>query len=125
MLVAFNVNLDTEHLPTAAAIAHRVRERGGGRPGVKALALWLNTRRRAQISMNLTAPADTSVQQAFDAVAAEAARHGVAILDSEIVGLAPRSALSRAVAEHVQLANFRESLILEHQLDAAGIPSAG
>ncbi|MEO8069878.1 MAG: glutamate formimidoyltransferase, partial [Acidobacteriota bacterium] len=86
-LVAYNVNLATDRLDIAKAIAATVRERSGGLPFVKALGLALPHRGIVQVSMNLTNFRATSIRQAFDAVASAATRRGVAVLESEIVGL--------------------------------------
>lgn len=92
-LVAFNVNLDTDDVAVARRIAHAVRERDGGLPGVRALGLLLAGRGVAQVSMNLMQPAETTMAAAVDAVAAAAAAEGVAVAGAELVGLAPRAAL--------------------------------
>src|SRR5215207_9957537 len=52
-LVAFNVYLETNDLETARSIAAGLRESGGGLPGVRALGLYLEGRRRAQVSTNV------------------------------------------------------------------------
>jgi len=85
-LIAYNVLLDTDDVSVARAIAARVRARGGGPPGVKALGLYLPSRRRAQVSMNLTDPDAVSLDRVFALVRQEAARHGVQVLESELIG---------------------------------------
>jgi glutamate formiminotransferase len=115
-LVAFNVNLDTDRLDVAKAIAAVVRESSGGLPFVKALGLRLEARGIVQVSMNLTNYEVTPIQRAFDAVKREAARHGVNVLESEIVGLAPAAALSATAAHDVQLAGSFRDKVLENRL---------
>jgi glutamate formiminotransferase len=115
-LVAYNVNLDTDRLDVAKAIAAVVRESGGGLPFVKALGFRLEARGIVQVSMNLTNYEVTPIQRAFDAVKREAARHGVNVLESEIVGLVPAAALSAAAAHDVQLAGSFRDKVLENQL---------
>jgi glutamate formiminotransferase len=115
-LVAYNVNLDTDRLDVAKAIAAVVRESGGGLPFVKALGLRLEARGIVQVSMNLTNYEVTPIQRAFDAVKREAARHGVNVLESEIVGLAPAAALSAAAARDVHLAGSFRDKVLENRL---------
>jgi glutamate formiminotransferase len=115
-LVAYNVNLDTDRLDVAKAIAAVVRESGGGLPFVKALGLRLEARGIVQVSMNLTNYEVTPIQRAFDAVKREAGRHGVNVLESEIVGLVPAAALSAAAAHDVQLAGSFRDKVLENRL---------
>ena len=118
-LIAYNVNLATDRLDIARAVAAAVRQSSGGLPFVKALGLVLDDRGIVQVSMNLTDFARTSIVQAFDAVASEAARHGVAVRESEIIGLVPAAALTQAAAEHVRLRPIDRGQILEEKLRAA------
>ena len=54
--------------------------------------------------------------QAFAAVEREASRRGVAIYDSEVVGLVPEGALEGATPESLGLAGFGPEKILENRL---------
>jgi len=56
------------------------------------------------------------IRRAFDAVRAEAASQGVAVVDSEIVGLVPAAALAEVDLEALKLAGFSTDQILEHRL---------
>jgi glutamate formiminotransferase len=85
-LTAYNILLDTADVEIAREIARAIRERDGGLPGVKALGLWLPTAGRAQVSINLTRPLETGIHQVFARVQAEAARLGVEVLESELIG---------------------------------------
>jgi glutamate formiminotransferase / 5-formyltetrahydrofolate cyclo-ligase len=123
-LVAWNVNLSTDRLDVARAIARLVRESSGGFPCVKAMGVPLAHRGIVQVSMNLTNYAVTPIQRVFDAVRDEAARHGVEILESELIGLIPEAALADTSAEYLRIANFREDRILEASLRAKGLVRA-
>jgi glutamate formiminotransferase len=122
VLVAFNVNLNTEDLQVARVIARTVRASGGGLPAVKAMGMLLRSRRiegkaaQAQVSMNLSDWKQTSIRQAFAAVREQAARHSIAIESSEIVGLAPAEALGGATASEIQLIGFGPGKILENRV---------
>jgi glutamate formiminotransferase len=117
LLIAYNVNLASDQLDVAKAVAAVVRERGGGLPAVKAMGVALESRSVVQVSMNLTDYRRTSMRAAFEAVARASARHGVAILDSEIVGLVPRDALSDTDPADLRIRGFTEDRILEHRLE--------
>lgn len=116
LLVAFNVNLSTRRLEVADAIARAVRHSNGGLPCVKALGLSLDDRALVQVSMNLTDHQRTNIRQAFEAVAREAAAHGVEVLESEIIGLAPAAALDEATAAAIRLPGDWREKILERRL---------
>jgi glutamate formiminotransferase / 5-formyltetrahydrofolate cyclo-ligase len=115
-LVAYNINLDTDRLEVAKAIAAAIRESGGGLPFVKALGLRLETRGIVQVSMNLTNYEATPIQRVFDVVQREASRHGVNVIESEIVGLVPSAALGGASAQDLQLAGSIWDKVLENKL---------
>jgi glutamate formiminotransferase len=92
-LLAFNINLQTADVEVARAIARKIRASSGGLPHVKAMGVLLASRNLAQVSMNLTDFEVTPLDVVFEAVRAEAARMGVAIAGSEIIGLMPARAL--------------------------------
>lgn len=117
LLVAFNVDLDTADVAVARAIARTVRESSGGLPAVRAIGLYLATRRRAQVSMNLLDYERTSLATAFDAVRSEAGRRGVAVAGTELVGLVPQAAVPGDLASRLGIA---ETAVLERRLAAAG-----
>ncbi|MEC4890515.1 MAG: glutamate formimidoyltransferase [Nitrospira sp.] len=118
-LIAFNVNLNTADLAIAKAIAKTVRQSSGGFPCIKALGVPLTSRGIVQVSMNLTDYRVTSMATAFRAVNREAAKLGVAIAGSELIGLVPQAALDQAAAALLQLDRFDPSSILETKLRAA------
>ncbi len=115
-LIAYNINLSTTNLNLAKSIARRIRASDGGFPAVKAIGVELKALGLVQVSMNLTDFETTSIGKVFDAVAAEAARAGVAIEGSEIVGLVPRRAIDDNTARHVKLRNFSPDMILENRI---------
>src|SRR6185312_4389236 len=115
-LIAFNVNLRSNDVKIARAIAHAVRERDGGLPLLKALGFDLHSRGIVQVSMNLINYQVTGMAQAFEAVKSEAEKTGVEIASTEIVGLIPEAALDRDAAYFPLLENFSEDLVLEHRI---------
>jgi glutamate formiminotransferase / 5-formyltetrahydrofolate cyclo-ligase len=119
-LIAFNVNLRSDRVDIARAIARAVRERSGGLTGVKALGVLLPERGVAQVSMNLTDYQQTSLRAAFNRVREEAEKRGVTVLESEIIGLVPAAALTDTTPEALLLNDFTPDRILEHRLTAAG-----
>jgi glutamate formiminotransferase len=92
-LVAINCQLDRDDVDLARRIADDVRERGGGLPGVRALGFELASRRRAQVSLNVTDLGATGVEEACADVARAARAEGADLARIELVGLMPRAAL--------------------------------
>jgi glutamate formiminotransferase len=103
LLIAYNVELKTPERAVARAIARRIRGSSGGLPHLKALGFELENPARAQVSMNLTDFRVTSLLAAFDAVEREAARLGVEVACSEIVGLIPEAASFEGMVERLSL----------------------
>jgi glutamate formiminotransferase len=115
-LIAFNVQLATDRLEIAAKVARAVRGISGGLRYVRALPIELRTRGIVQVSMNLLDYRRTPLQRAFDLVESEAARHGVSVLSSEIVGLIPADALYQVAEWHLRIAGFRRDIVLEERI---------
>jgi glutamate formiminotransferase len=115
-LIAYNVNLRTDNLEVAKKIAKTVREKDGGLPAVRALGFEIKQRGIVQVSMNLVNYHKTGIARAFEAVKAEAARAGVEVEGSEIVGLVPLEALVECADHFLALENFKAAQILETRL---------
>jgi glutamate formiminotransferase len=116
-LIAYNVNLATDRLDVAKKIAAAVRQSSGGLRFVKAMGVALTDRQIVQVSMNLTNFEKTPVFRVFELVKREAARYGVAVLESEIVGLIPAAALTASAAWYLQLEDrFSADQILENKI---------
>lgn len=92
-LVAFNLELATDDLELARKIAARVREAGGGLPGVRAIGVRLERQGAVQISTNIHDPFEVPLRAVVDAVRIEAGRDDVAVVGAQLVGLAPAAAI--------------------------------
>jgi glutamate formiminotransferase/formiminotetrahydrofolate cyclodeaminase len=119
LLLAYNINLDTTDLTVARRIARAVRGRDGGLRFLKALGFELRERGLTQVSMNLVRYEKTQLHHAFEAVRREAARYGVRVVGSEIVGLIPQAALDRSAEFFLQIENFSPDLVLENRIASA------
>jgi len=115
-LIAYNINLDTDRLDVAKKIAAAIRHSSGGFRYVKAAGFKLDDRGIVQVSMNLTNYEKTPIFRVFETVKREAERYGVAILESEIVGLIPAAALNAAAEYYLQIAGFKPDQVLENKL---------
>ena len=114
ILIAYNINLDTNDKSIASEIAGKIRTSGvikkdakgnqiigpdrqpvripGRFKGVQASGLMYNEN-IAQVSMNLLNYHDVSLHNVFEATKEEAEKCGVRVTGSEIVGVVPKEAL--------------------------------
>jgi glutamate formiminotransferase len=91
-LIAWNINLESDDLAAAKRIARTVRESGGGLPAVQANGFMIEELDCAQVSMNLLDFHMTPMWRVWDEVEELAASEGIAIRESELIGLAPLAA---------------------------------
>jgi glutamate formiminotransferase len=115
-LVAFNVDLATDDVEVARAIAGVVRESGGGFSGVRALGLALPHSGRVQVSMNVEDWQAAPLHELVARIAAEAQARGVELAGSELVGLMPAGAALKAAAPALGLAELGPARVLELRL---------
>jgi glutamate formiminotransferase/formiminotetrahydrofolate cyclodeaminase len=120
-LVAYNVYLNTGDVTVAKAIAKALRQSSGGYRYVKALGMLVDG--MAQVTMNLTNFRQTPVFRVVETIRREAARYGVSIHHSELVGLIPQEAVIDSAAWYLQLDGFKPDQILEQRLYAANAQS--
>ena len=120
-LIAYNVNLNTNSVRLANAIAFDVREAGrilregdpvtgkvvkdkkgepvripGTLKNVRAIGWYIKEYRMAQISMNLTDITVTPIHKAFDEVCEKGVSRGVRVTGSELIGVVPLSCMIEA-----------------------------
>jgi glutamate formiminotransferase / formiminotetrahydrofolate cyclodeaminase len=117
-LIAYNLNLNTEDVKLAHEIALRIRESGcamkdefgnsvknekgetikvpGTLKAVKALGVFLDRFKIAQVSMNLVDFEITSMHEAFEEVKKQAQALDIDVTGSELVGLTPLAAMLKA-----------------------------
>ena len=115
-LVAYNVNLDTDNIEIARAIAKSVRYINGGLPYCKAIGIELRERKITQVSMNMTDYTQTPVYQAIEYIRVEAKRYGVNVIGSEVVGLVPMASIVDSAAYYMGLEDFSIDKILEAKM---------
>ena len=115
-LIAYNVNLRTSEVAVAKEIAKKIRASSGGMANVKALGFDLPDRGLVQVSMNLTDYRVTNMWQVFNAISEQAARHGVEVLESEIVGTIPLDAAVRTLRDALREPKFSMDQVLEKKV---------
>ena len=143
-LVAYNVNLNTKSVRRANSVAFDVREQGrvktedgtpSGKPvldanrepiripgmlkHVKAIGWFVKEYGIAQVSMNLTDIEETPLHAAFDACCESAARRGLRVTGSEIVGMVPKKSLVDAGRYFLRKQKWSEGVSDEELIDIA------
>jgi len=143
-LVAYNVNLNTRSARRANSVAFDVREQGrvktadgtpSGKPvldasgepiripgmlkHVKAIGWFVKEYGIAQVSMNLTNIEETPLHAVFDACCESAARRGLRVTGSEIVGMVPKKCLVDAGRYFLRKQQWSEGASEEELIDVA------
>src|SRR5437762_10490566 len=143
-LVAYNVNLNTKSVRRANSVAFDVREQGRvqtedgtpwGKPlldansepiripgmltHVKGIGWFVKEYGIAQVSMNLTNIEETPLHAAFDACCESAARRGLRVTGSEIVGMVPKKSLVDAGRYFLKKQQWSEGFSEEELIDIA------
>ena len=143
-LVAYNVNLNTKSVRRANSVAFDVREQGrvktqdgtpSGKPvldangepvripgalkHVKAIGWFVKEYGIAQVSMNLTNIEETPLHVAFDACVEAAARRGMRVTGSEIVGMVPKKCVIDAGRYFLRKQRWSEGVSEEELIDIA------
>jgi glutamate formiminotransferase len=115
-LVAFNVNLQTDDLEIAQTIARAVRHINGGYRFVRGMGFALEDKGMVQVSMNLTNYTQTPIHRVLETVRSEAARYGVAVAGTELIGSVPLGALEEVVRFYLQNHEFSTEQVVETAL---------
>ena len=116
-LIAFNINLATDNVEIAKTIANIIREVKGGFKCVKAMGLLLEDRNVAQVSINMTNYTITPLHRVLELVRREAARYGVNVIGTEVIGLAPMRAFLDAAEYYLQIEDFDpDNQVIENHL---------
>jgi glutamate formiminotransferase len=116
-LIAYNVNLKTQDLAMAKSIAKRIREKDGGMKAVRALGFELKELGCVQVSINVVDYETTGLGEIYREVERLAREGGVEVLESEVVGLVPRAAISKAFVALTKPRGFSDSQVLESRLE--------
>ena len=116
-LIAFNINLSTSDVEIASKIAKILRRSSGGFDCVKAMGVLLEDRNVAQVSINMTNFHKTPLYRVVELTKAEAARWGVHVIGTEVIGLSPMQALIDSAEYYLQIENFDfDKQVLENHI---------
>lgn len=145
-LIAYNLNLNTESVKLANAVAFDIREIGraktkkgvkqrdatgkviripGACKGVKAIGWHIEEYQRAQVSTNITDIDLSPVHTVFEAASQAAAQRGLQVTGSELIGLIPLSCLKEAGRYYAQkttsATTLNESNLVELAIQRLGL----
>ena len=115
-LIAYNINLSTSDVTIAKKIANNIREVKGGYKYCRAMGVMIEERNMAQVTINMVDYTGTPLHRVFETVKSEAARYGVSIIGSEIVGMVPLQALVDTADFYLRLEGFDRKQVLEENL---------
>ena len=116
-LLAYNVNLKSQDINIAKKIAKKIRFSSGGLQHCKAIGLKLKNKNLVQVSTNLTNYKKTSIFDVFTLIKSEALKENTKIFESELIGLAPSTAINSQEALSFKIKNFSQKKILETQIN--------
>ena len=84
---------------------------------VKSIGVMLEERNTAQVSINMTNYTKTPIYRVYETVRFEAARYGVQIIGSDLIGIVPMDALVETAEYYLKLENFdKDNQVMEKHL---------
>lgn len=115
-LVAVNVILGTKDINIARNIAKMMRGPSGGFSTIRAMSFYLEDHDLVAVSMNMFDTEATPIYRAFKVIEFEAARYGVNVVGTQIVGTLPQEALISCAEYFLKLVDFNRDQIIENHL---------
>jgi glutamate formiminotransferase len=115
-LIAFNINLNSRDIELANRIAKTIRHINGGYRYVRAMGVDLQEKGMVQVSINMINYTKTPLHRVLETVRFEAARYGVSVAGTEIIGSIPLDALEEIVRFYLQCHDFSINQVIETAL---------
>jgi glutamate formiminotransferase / 5-formyltetrahydrofolate cyclo-ligase len=103
ILVAYNIDLDTDNEKIANHIAKAIRQSSGGFQHIQAGPAFLEEKHHMQVTMNILDYTKNPMYRIYEVVKMEALRFHVAVKSAEIIGLIPKAALSDSIKYYLQV----------------------
>ncbi|MBA7641308.1 Glutamate formimidoyltransferase [subsurface metagenome] len=114
-LISFNINLGTKDVRIARKVAKAIHLRSGGLVNIKAMGTELKNRDYVQVGISNINYRKTPLYRQMELVRMEAARYGVSVIGSELVGVLPLGAVLNSLDYYLQLGEkLDEKHILEN-----------
>lgn len=119
-LISFNINLGTKDLNIAKKVAKAIHLRSGGLVNIKAMGTELAKKDYVQVGISNVNYRKTPLYRQVELVRIEAARYGVSIIGTELIGVLPLDAILNSVEYYLQLEKpqkLEEKHLLEYYFD--------
>jgi len=119
-LISFNINLGTKDIKVGKKVAKAIHLRSGGLVNIKAMGTELAKRNYIQVGISNINYRKTPLYRQMELVRIEAARYGVSIIGTELVGVLPLDAVLNSLDYYLQLdtpQKLEEKHLLEHYFD--------
>lgn len=104
-LISFNINLGTKDVKIAKKVAKAIHLQSGGLVNVKAMGTDLKDRDCVQVGISNINFKKTPLYRQMELVRIEAARYGVSIVGTELIGVLPLEAVLNSLDYYLQLEN--------------------
>jgi len=104
-LISFNINLGTKNVKIAKKVAKAIHLQSGGLVNVKAMGTDLKGRDCVQVGISNINFKKTPLYRQMELVRIEAARYGVSIVGTELIGVLPLEAVLNSLDYYLQLEN--------------------
>ncbi|MFX1343477.1 MAG: glutamate formimidoyltransferase [Promethearchaeota archaeon] len=119
-LISFNINLGTTDIKVAKKVAKAIHLRSGGLVNIKAMGTELAKKKYVQVGISNINYKKTPLYRQIELVRIEAARYGVSIVGTELVGVLPLGAVLNSLEYYLQLEKpqkLEEKHLLESYFD--------
>jgi glutamate formiminotransferase len=119
-LISFNINLGTTDVKVAKKVAKAIHKRSGGLVNIKAMGTVLEGRNCVQVGISNVNYKKTPLYRQMELVRIEAARYGVPVVGSELIGVLPLEAVLNSIDYYLQMETpkeLEEKHLLEHYFD--------
>lgn len=119
-LISFNINLGTNDIKVAKNVAKAIHLRSGGLVNIKAMGTELAKKKYVQVGISNINYKKTPLYRQIELVRIEAARYGVSIVGTELVGVLPLGAVLNSLDYYLQLEKpqkLEEKHLLESYFD--------
>jgi glutamate formiminotransferase len=102
-LISFNINLGTKDVQIAKKVAKAIHLKSGGLVNVKAMGTILEGKDYVQVGISNINYKKTPLYRQIELVRIEAAKYGVPIIGTELIGVLPLGAVLNSVEYYLQL----------------------